>query len=53
MLERFEDVTILDHLAIGEGAFSKVVRCKLKNDPRTYALKIVRLQDQLGEINIC
>lgn len=41
MLEKLEDLVILDNKAIGEGAYSKVVRCRLRGGPQLYALKIV------------
>ena len=42
MIKSETDIEILDKTkAIGEGAFSKVYKCRLRGSPATYALKIV------------
>lgn len=42
MIKHIDDVEILDESRpIGEGAFSKVLKCRLLSDNRVYALKIV------------
>ena len=42
MLNSLEDVEILDEPQLGEGAFSRVVKCRHRRDGGLYALKIVR-----------
>lgn len=41
MLRDLTKLQICDTKPFGEGAFSKVVRCKVMEDDRLYALKIV------------
>lgn len=42
MLSTLDDIEILDNKEpIGEGAFSKVMKCRLKKDKKIYALKVV------------
>jgi len=41
MIKKLNDMELLDDAVIGTGACSKVVRCRLKNSDKIYALKIV------------
>lgn len=44
MINKTDDIEILDHSKpIGEGAFSKVLKCRLVRDNRIYALKIINM----------
>lgn len=47
MLTSISDIDILEkNNPMGEGAFSVVVKCRLKADGKLYALKIVALIDR-------
>ena len=41
MITKLTDIELIDDAIVGTGAFSKVVRCRLKADNKIYALKIV------------
>lgn len=51
MFKSLDDVEILGSKELGHGAFSKVVRCRLKADGKIYALKIIDLTN-LGEQDV-
>ena len=49
MLTSIDDIEIVGERQLGEGAFSRVVKCRRRADGRLYALKIVGLTGGFGE----